>query len=168
MCSVGSFFRSLLCGHVPVARLERWRRLGSSSSSSVWRAVCLLTGWSDLVIFLGRRARGKKEIEMPYLSYFQIKFRSHGNLRTSEAHTPAATEAGVYLSIECDLMHCELDVTWESFVKITNYRKSIYYKGSYYIKYWRHLHNLHECIVLLYWTYPTNAFYCRAIMWGKK
>lgn len=34
--------------------------------------------------------------------------------------------------------------------------------------YWGHLYNLYECIVLLYWTYPTNAFYCKAIMWGKK
>lgn len=126
MCGVGPFFPLVaLCGHVPVARLERWRRTGSSSSSSVWRAVCLLTGWSDLVNFFGKKGE-EETIEMPYLSYLQRNFRSHGNLRTNEARTLLERQLKqklVFLLIECDLMHCELDVTWELFVKITNYIK---------------------------------------------
>lgn len=75
--------------------------------------------------FLGRR--GEKTIEMPHLSYLQLHFRSHGKMRTSEARTRLERQLEqelVFLLIERDLMHCELDVTWGLFVKI-NYIKYI-------------------------------------------
>lgn len=74
------FFFSACCS-VVTSQSPGWSVEDNSSSSSVWHAVCLLTGGSDLVdfFFLGggwRRGRGEKKerTEMPYLSYFQLNF----------------------------------------------------------------------------------------------
>lgn len=81
--------------------------------------MSLLTVWSDLVNFGG----GGLTVNVVFSA-----FRSHGNLRRNGAHALVGRQlkqAGAYLLIECDLMHCELDATWELFVKITNYIKYI-------------------------------------------
>lgn len=76
----------------------------------------------------GETSKQTPTIETPYLLYLQLNTRLYRNLCRKEARafgTAAETQAGVNLLNECDLMHCELDVTWELFVKILNYIKYI-------------------------------------------
>lgn len=78
------FFSPLVafCGHVPVARLERWRR---SRRCSVMRRVFSPVGLTRSTF--GGKEGGKNRTEMLYLAYFHLNFRLHGHLHTKEAHT---------------------------------------------------------------------------------
>lgn len=130
------FFSSLRLGLCVVVSRSPGSSVGGAPAASL-RPQCAASHWlcdfySSPGHFFGGK-RGDKQanapsIETPHLLCFQLNTRLYRNLCRKEARafgTAAGTQAGVNLLIECDLMHCELDVTWELFVKILNYIKYI-------------------------------------------